>query len=509
MLINRANRNFGGALFALWLATTLNSCRSPHVELGQVQPAPSIVPYVEVREPPVATPPQVEPEPAAEPPPGFWDQVRSGFSLVYDDRDPRFIAAKKWVQRHDVAPRLLEKGEPYLAFLYHEISARDMPVELMLLPMVESGMDPYAFSPGGAAGLWQLIPATARRYQVTLNWWYDGRRDPIDSTRAALDYLAFLHRRFDNWLLAVAAYNSGEGRVARALKRQPGADFWQLKLPRETEMYVPRLLALAQAVANAEQSGLELSDMTGESAFVALTVTDQINLIKLAELAEVPVEKLYHLNPGLNRSATPPHGPHRLLVPADQANVYAAAIAEYPHEGVRWERHRIRTGESLIVLSKKYETTVAAISEANNIRGHMIRAGDTLLIPAGSNASERVPANPLLARPGTAPYTVSAGDSLWTIARQFGTSTDALVRTNRLDPRRPIKVGQKLQVPTKGSSRRVRYRVRSGDSLAAIASRFGVRVSEIVRWNSLDTKAYLQPGQRLTLIVDVMAVSEV
>jgi membrane-bound lytic murein transglycosylase D len=504
VLINRTNRNISGALVALCLSGGLSGCRSAPAELSEVQPAPVIVPYVEVR----ATHRPIAPPAEPAPPPSFWDLVRTDFALDYDERDPRFIAATKWVKRHDVAPRLLAKGEPYLMFLYREIKARDLPTELMLLPMVESAMDPYAFSPGGAAGLWQLIPATARRYQVKLDWWYDGRRDPIDSTRAALDYLEFLYGRFDDWLLAVAAYNSGEGRVARALKRQPGADFWQLKLPKETEVYVPRLLALAHTIDNAEHSGLEMPDITREPSFVPLEVVDQINLIKLAELTGVPVEDLYRLNPGLNRSATPPQGPHRVLVPADEAKAFATAIADYPRDGVRWERHRIRSGDSLITLSKRYETTVAAIREANNVSGHMIRAGDTLLIPAGSNAAQRVPANPLLARPGTAPYTVSSGDSLWTIARRFGTSTDALVRTNRLDPRRPIKVGQRLQVPTKGSARRLSYRVRRGDSLAAIASKFGVRIGDIVRWNSLDSKAYLQPGQRLTLVVDVMEVSE-
>jgi membrane-bound lytic murein transglycosylase D len=378
-----------------------------------------------------------------------------------------------------------------------------MPTEIALLPIIESTLDPYAFSSGGAAGLWQLIPATAQHYGVRMNWWYDGRRDPIDSTRAALDHLEYLHHRFDDWLLAIAAYNAGEGRVHRALKRSSGKSFWDLELPGETRRYVPRLLALARAIEHPALVGLQVPELSSRTAFVIHELDAQIDLAKLSRLADLPIDEIFRFNPGLNRGATPPDGPHRLIVPTEHAAAVSLAMRGYPDDGIGWTRYVVRNGDNLGSIAQRHNTSIAAIQASNSLTGHFIRSGATLQIPTARVNPGRIPENPLLTR-GGGRYQVATGDSLWAISRRYATSVDALVRANRLDPRRPLRVGQTLIVPGKNADRKIHYKVRTGDSLARIAARYGVNFHDIARWNRLDVANYLRPGQRLVLWVSII-----
>ena len=228
-----------------------------------------------------------------------------------------------------------------------------MPAEIALLPIVESAYDPFAYSHGRAAGLWQFVPATGKRFGLKQDWWYDGRRDILDSTAAALDYLQYLHKRFKgDWLLALAAYNSGEGTVSKAQRknRKKGkpVGFWDLALPGETRDYVPKLIALKQLVATPSVYGIKLEGVPNRPYFAVVETAAQIDLAVAADLAGLELDKLYRLNPGFNQWATSPDGPHRLLIPVDQADMFRQAVAD--NELDRWLHHLpVRAGDTVFV----------------------------------------------------------------------------------------------------------------------------------------------------------------
>ncbi|MEO1582696.1 MAG: LysM peptidoglycan-binding domain-containing protein [Pseudomonadota bacterium] len=455
-------------------------------------------------------------------------RMRGGFKLPVVDHS-RTVAQRNWYVRHPgYLERVFNRSRPYLHHIVEEIERRGMPLEFALLPIVESAFDPFAYSHGRAAGLWQIIPGTGRRFGLDQNWWYDGRRDVIASTRAALDYLEFLAERYDgDYELAVAAYNSGEGTVDRAIRRNKAAgkptSFWDLKLPRETSSYVPKLLALADIVANPERYEITLPKIADTEELAVVDTGVQIDLALAADLAGIDIETLYKLNPGFNQWATAPSGPHQLVVPIVAKPRFQQAIAELPdNQKMRWQRHKIRDGESLSEIAEQYGVTVATLKQTNQISGSMIRAGQHLLVPTASapkgsyalSAAARLSRQQNRERRGNRiEHRVVSGESLWTIAQRYSVSTRALASWNGMAPRDTLSVGKTLVVWTDapvasrpgGSAitRKVNYTVRSGDSLARIAARFRVRVADLARWNNLDVEKILRPGQKLTMFVDV------
>ena len=447
--------------------------------------------------------------------PDLWRDIRNSFQLDHNVSDRRVQQELAWLKRHpQYLNRLHSRLEQYLAYIHQRVVDRDLPGEIALLPIVESALDPYAFSPGGAAGLWQFISATGKRFGLQRNWWYDGRRDPIAATEAALDYLEYLHRRFDDWPLALAGYNTGEGRVSRAIRRKgDNATFWEVKLPRETRAYVPRLLALSALVADPEAYGVALPELEPHIPFRILDTGGQLDLSVASDATDIPVSTLYAWNPALNQWSTPPEGPHHLLVPKSSASDAQASINAIPAgERVRWMRIKVGSGDTLSELAMRYRTDVASLQQANSLRGNTIRAGQALLIPKSAAALE----NPVSQRTQGSDYIVRSGDSLWTISRAHKISMSKLMRANHIGPKEVLRVGQKLTIPggktvqpaamrDGGVIRKVRYGVRRGDSLARIADKFNVSVTDISTWNKLDIKDYLQPGQSLMLYVDVAA----
>ena len=374
--------------------------------------------------------------------------------------------------------------------------------------MIESALDTFAFSHGGAAGPWQFIRGTARHYGLHINAWYDGRRDVVASTEAALTYLSDLHQRFDDWYLALAGYNAGQGNVNKALRRNPDAGFFDLKLPRETRAYVPRLLALAAIVHDPAAHGLTLPPVRPVIAFAPLNTHGQFQIDKLADLIGLSVDDLYQWNPALNQWATPPAGPHRVLVPTslDLAQSQSRIDRHPAAERVDWREIRVSQGDTLSQIARRHGLDTASIRMANSLPDSRIRAGQKLLIPAHGQV---IDAPPRHATGGTV-YVVRPGDSLWQIARNHSVSLNRLMRANHLGPKDTLSVGHKLTIPGVGKAhrsvtRKVNYRVRRGDSLARIAQKFNVSIRQIADWNGLDIKRYLQPGQPLALYVDVLA----
>ncbi len=460
-------------------------------------------------------------------------KLRRSFELTYDD-NPRTAAELKWFARHpEYLNRVFTRAQRYLPYIVAELQRRDLPMELALLPVVESAYDPFAYSHGRAAGLWQMIPGTAKRFGVKQNWWYDGRRDVVDSTRAALDYLEYLEELNDgNWLNAIASYNSGEGNVLRAARRNRNAgkptDFWYLKLPKETSMYVPKLLALVEIVSDPARYNLTLPVVLDEQQFAVTDIGTQLDLSLAAELAGIDVDTVYQFNPGYNRWSTDPSGPHQLVMPVDVAPQFQAALDEVPEsERVRWKRHKVKNGEAISQIAQKYNTTVSTIREANNLRGNTIRAGHYLMIPVAKkplsayskSADARLAKTQNRKRKGNkVEHIVRNGESFWTISRRYGITHRQLAAWNGMAPGDTLSVGKRLVVwtsaapagpatspvtATGNTTRKLRYTVRTGDSLYLIARRFRVGIDQIARWNQIDKNKILRPGQKLTMYVDV------
>ncbi|MDZ7769986.1 MAG: LysM peptidoglycan-binding domain-containing protein [Woeseiaceae bacterium] len=316
-----------------------------------------------------------------------------------------------------------------------------------------------------------MNPGTARRFGIRQNWWYDGRRDVLDSTNGALDYLAHLHGLMDgDWLLAVASYNSGEGNVMRAVRRnnasQKPTDFWHLSLPRETSAYVPKLLALVEIVRDPGKYGLMLPELRYEPQFAVTDVGGQLDLALAAELAGLDIDTLYSYNAGFNRWATDPEGPHRLILPLDAADTFEQALKNLADdERLRWRRHQVKQGETLSEIATQYHTTLASIRNANELRGNIIRAGSHLMIPVAAkplkayskSVGERREAKQNAPRDGNrVEHHVRSGESFWSISRKYEVGMRELAAWNGMAPRDPLSIGQKLVVWTNRRHRSLR-----------------------------------------------------
>ena len=394
---------------------------------------------------------QTAPEPVSHE--DLWQRIRADLEWQTLDNASITRARQHYLGQRNYLPVVANRANYYLHYIVEEVERRGLPMELALLPLVESTLNPFASSSSGAAGLWQIMPATGRYLGLQQDWWYDGRSDLRDSTRAALDYLEELHVRFDeDWLLALAAYNSGKGRVgrARAANERKGldTDYWSLKLPRETRRYVPKLLALTQIVADPERYGATIPSVPNAPSFEVAATGGQLEIVRAAELAGVDIDTLRAFNPGQLRWATSPDRPAELLVPVGSRDKFELGVAALtPEDRVQWQFYRIERGDTLSHISHKFDTEVGLLQAVNGIRGSRIRAGDTMMIPRGDG---------------------------WQGSLAYASREAA---------------------KPKG------YRVRRGDSLYRIAGKFNVSINDIIAWNSLNPDAYLQPGQKLTLYV--------
>ena len=309
--------------------------------------------------------------------------------------------------------------------------------------------------------------------------------------------------------------------IRRNEKAGKPTDFWHLKLPRETSAYVPRLLAISAIVTDPDRYAIALSPVDPEPAFDVVDTHGQLDIGIAAELAGMDTEELYQFNPGFNRWATRPDGPHRLAIPADKADTFLQGLEELPDDKrLKWVRHAIKHGETLSQIAKRYDTTVAVLRSTNQLSDSRIRSGQHLLVPVAARdpavytaASLRRAASSHTG--STIRYEVTAGDSLWSIAKRHKIKVSQISKWNRLDPGAAIKPGQKLvlyttdgAVPKGKQIRTIRYTVRSGDSLYRISRKYNVAVNDLRRWNSLPEGKLLQPGQRLKLYIDVTDVAQ-
>ena len=466
-----------------------------------------------------------------------WQRIRGQLSFDIPENN-RLIVQRDWYVKHpSYLERVAKRAEPFIYYIVEELEKNNVPIELALLPIVESAFDPFAYSHGRASGMWQFVPDTGKRFGMKQNWWYDGRRDVIASTAGAIAYMKYLHKFFDgDWLLALAAYNSGEGRVRRAVRKNKkqgkNIDFWSLDLPRETRAYVPKLLALADIIKRPEQFNLNLYEIANEEVISQVDIKSQLDLAKAASLAELSLTELQRLNPGFNRWSTDPQGPHRLLLPKHKVEHFEQGLAKLKKDDrLAWQRYKIKNGDNLGYIANKFHTSVDLISQVNGIKNNQIRAGKHLLIPVAAKSLDNyiLSQDQRIAKKQARPqqgfkitHTVVAGDNLWDIGRHYKVNSTNIAKWNGFAPRDTLKLGQKLVIWQKPSStnkradtarasasieqavmRNITYKVRRGDSFARIANKFNVRISDIEQWNSLKRSEYLQPGQKLKLSVDV------
>ncbi len=365
------------------------------------------------------------------------------------EQKTKFLKNKSYL--HDVTLR----AEPYMYWIVEQIQKRKMPMELVLLPIVESAFDPHATSSANAAGIWQIVAKTGKNYGLKQNRWYDGRRDVVASTKAALDMMQRLNGMFHgDWLLTVAAYNSGEGRVLKAMKQNKArgkpTDFWHLSLPHETAIYVPKMLALSDLLKNNKRYGIKLPAPNESRALARVEVGQQMQLTQAAEMAGMSLSKLKTFNAGYKHGSTAPNGPHYIMVPksnvaqlrnslasGDIASVQPVALAKASAEG---NSYTVRKGDTLSGIASKLGVSVSSLKQQNNLRSAMVRTGQTLTVSGTTAAS---------------------------------------------------------QLADNGNS--ITYQVRKGDSFASIAKRHGVNTKDVMRWNS-EAKD-IQPGDKLTLFV--------
>jgi membrane-bound lytic murein transglycosylase D len=374
-------------------------------ELAKAEPA--IVPIAALKDqPPVpsAETPAQTPAPtpaiavAAPPPPlpNIWDRIRAGYRLPNLD-GALVLRQEQWYSANpDYVARMVERGSLFLYYVVEEVERRKMPTEIALLPMIESAYNPQAYSRSHASGMWQFIPSTGKIYGLRQNFWYDGRRDVLAATSAALDYLEKLHNQFGDWTLALAAYNWGEGAVSRAVARNQArglpTDYESLAMPLETRNYVPKLQAVKNIIAKPGQYGIALADIPNQPYFATVTTRRHIDVQLAASLAEMSLEEFRFLNPAHNKPVIKADGSETIVLPIEKVAVFQNNLDTHSRPLVSWQAYTMKRSDQPEKIASKHGMTLVQLKEANAIPGNKkIVAGQTLLVPLRDNADPHLP----------------------------------------------------------------------------------------------------------------------
>lgn len=458
----------------------------------------------------------------------LWDALRQEFTLPHYEDNPRVQAQIEWfMNNQDFLYRSAMRASPYLYYILQQVRKRHLPAEVALLPVFESSFNPFAYSPAGAAGIWQMMPGTASGYGVKQNWWYDGRRDVLASTNAALNYLAYLGEFFDgNWLYAIAAYNTGEGNVVSAIKRNASignsTDFWSLPVAQETQDYIPKLLALATIVSHPDIYPVQLPYVRNAPYLAQIDIGTQIDLQHAADLAGLSFKDLKHLNPGYNRIATDPIGPSKLVLPIEAVEQFSENLEKFPtYQQTNWAHYKIKSSENLRMVAKKFNTTPAELQKINPelASNHHLKRGTNILIPkSGTSISKTIlDSAPIqyvssdsdsyhlkhkihqavshthpdqyTLQPGDTLYMVRDGDDIEHVAKRFHTSASTLLEANNLGPGTALIPGEQLIIPTHTENDDSKkfllnpgdtlYMVRKGDTIEKIAKKYHTTASAL------------------------------
>ncbi len=382
----------------------------------------------------------------------LWPRIRAGFTLPDSDPDLTRVHEDWYANHLSYLERAIQRSRPYLYHIVEEVQKRGMPMEIALLPMIESAYNPMALSPQKASGIWQFIPATGRIYGLQQNAWYDGRRDILQATQAALDYLDNLHKQFGDWELALAAYNCGEGCVARALSRSHGNDYASIRLPTETRHYVPKLIAVRNILMDPERFGLTLDSIANEPYFMRVTLNHPMEARNAARMAEMDLDDFLALNPAFQRRVIYTDTQGVLLLPADRVETFQFNLHR-PGAVKGLQNYSARSGELASRIASEFGVTVAWLKEHNPIklyRGRIART-QTLLVPNVKPAAKvaaiekRTPSAEKHLHTHTVHHTVRAGDTLSRLAKRYNVKLSDLRRLNDNSDR--LKPGTILAIP--------------------------------------------------------------
>ena len=464
----------------------------------------------------------------------LWRVIADRQEIIVEN-NPRIQSHIDWIsQRPDYLASISKRAEPFLYLVVSELEKEEVPIEIALLPIVESDYYPFSYSHGTATGIWQFITSTGRMYGLDEDWWQEDRRDVLASTKAAVRYLKDLNRMFDgDWLLSIAAYNAGPGRVQRAIdkNRNQGkrTDFWSLDLPKETEKYVPKLLALGKVLKNPERFNQKLIKIENKPYLEPINLESQFDLALIAQWTNLSIDEIYSFNPGLKRWATPEALPYTILLPVDVVGDFKEILTNQKNRPkVSWTRYKVKEGDSLSIIAQNFNTTINQIQSVNNINGSLIKANSYLIVPLAresegyyslSDAQREKSRLNATKNSDKLIYKVVSGDSLWKISRNFDVTVNDLVRWNKIVPTAPLSIGKELVILIDAKektelakitntgidiNRKIVYTVRSGDNLSLIAQKYKVKVSQIRDWNDLNETDILQPGDKLTITINVV-----
>jgi membrane-bound lytic murein transglycosylase D len=486
------------ALSLLCLAI-LNSCQTSQVDLGYNQPD----------EIPLVFEEQVLQEIIEEEivPNNIWEYMAAN-SLTNDNyviNEQTLLFMNNHIKDIDKFNEYLNKSYYFIYYVVQELEAADLPIELALIPFIESNYDPFSISPSGAVGLWQFMPKTGRLFNLEKSWWNEDRHDPFRSTHAAIGYFKYLFERFDNDIyLALAAYNAGptylDKQIRKNKRRGLETDFWSLNLSRQVTNYIPKYIAIREVIFNAEQYGILLPQIPLESVVKKVEIPGQVEILTLSDYLDIKPELIYKLNAGYTKWASAPKDKSIFYIPIEKGEMLD--IPESPFENVNqinWISHIVVSGDSLWKLAAKYDTEVNIIKEINYIDKDLLSLNDVLLIPLSKTENNNFIPFEM--------HIVSEGDTLWNIAKKYRLDINDLLRMNSLSKSSFLQLGQQLTIGNKNIHRNIEskkrtilYSVKQGDNLYKISDLFDVSVSSIKEINNFSSSD-LMPGQIIKIAI--------
>ena len=446
-----------------------------------------------------------------------WQRIRSGLCFKHINSS-RINKELRWMKSNkEFVYRSIERARPYLYHILTHLESRNLPHELSLLPMVESGFQPFAYSASRAAGIWQFIPPTAREYGLKMNWLYDGRRDVLASTKAATYFLGDMHRHFrGNWLLAIASYNTGAGNVGKAIDRANTMfgkpSYWDLDLPRETELYVPRLLALSKIIENPAKYGFRLPKISNDKYTNTVKFYDPIDFQTLSIITGLPEEELTNLNPGYSTWLIDPAQQNTLLLPNKEAKLFKKRYKKISDIIYVNKFYKVKKGDTLYKISRIYNVKIDSIKKINSLSNNMIYINQKIKIPSELNVSNKEYINInnekyyINKKEIIFNHIVRRYDNWYKIAKKYDVSLKNLLAWNDASKKTTLKINSLIKIKLRGpilnknkEIQSLRYVVNSGERYDQIIRGFGVSKDNLIKDNNLKNKNYLTAGDNLVI----------
>ena len=435
-----------------------------------------------------------------------WDRIRTASSskqIKLDEKTLQYINA--YLASPSQLNKLLEKGRYFIYFVLEELDRYRLPPELALLPYIESNYDPFSISASGAMGIWQFMPATARIYGLKDTWWHEQRHDPLVSSVAAVRYLAYLHNRFNKEITyTLAAYNGGPTLLEKKIKLNKKANkptnYKNLKLPKQTQEYIPKFMAILELVLNAEKYGINLPNFPNKQVLGSVELDGQVEILAFSEFAGLKPEFVYKLNAGYTKWASPPGNKTIFNVPIELEGMLNLKKDKFIQTNqINWVTHKVSQGDSLWKIAEEFDTEVNVLIKVNYLASNILSLNQELLIPLSNDQNQSF-----------IPYQahiISEGDTLWSLGIRYKISPTEIAKNNGLRMSSPLTIGKELNIGNRNiyrtinsKKRTILYSVKQGDSLYRIADIFNIEISDIRSINELSNNE-IKPGQVLKIII--------